>query len=162
MADLVVAVNIGMILAMLHFLGKMSSTAEIRSIQGDDLTKKIQLQSIQKLPPELVVYSIEGPFFFGAVEKFERTLAETHTEPKVILIRLGRVPFMDITGLEALEEVIEDLHKRGIRLLLSEANERVHLQLDRIGILKSVGVDGYYHDFSSALMYSNHLLPAST
>lgn len=160
-ADLVVAVNIGMILAMLHFLGKMSSTAEVRSIQGDDLTKKIQLQSIQKLPPELVVYSIEGPFFFGAVEKFERALAATHTEPKVILIRLGHVPFMDITGLEALEEVIKDLHKRGIRLLLSEANERVYLQLDRIGILKSIGVDGYYHDFSSALIYSNHLLPSS-
>jgi len=161
-ADLVVAVNIGMILAMLHFLGKMSSTAEVRSIQGDDLTKKIQLQEIQTLPSELVVYSIEGPFFFGAVEKFERALAATHTEPKVILIRLGHVPFMDITGLEALEEVIKDLHRRGIRLLLSEANERVHLQLDRIGILKSIGVDGYYHDFSSALIYSNHLLPAST
>jgi len=157
--DLVVAVNIGMILAMLHFLGRMTTTSEVRVIDGQGLTKKLQLQAVEQIPSELVIYSIQGPFFFGAVEKFEKALAATHTDPKVILIRLGHVPFMDITGLETLDEVIDDLQKRGVTVLLSEANERVHHKLTRIGILKKIGSNGYYQDFSSALIYSNHLLP---
>lgn len=60
------------------------------------------------------VYSIEGPFFFGAVDNFERALAQTHTAPHTLLIRLRRVPFMDITGLQSLEEAIEHLNKRGL------------------------------------------------
>jgi len=157
--DLVVAVNIGIILAMIHFLGRMTTTSEVRVIDGQGLTKKLQLQAVEKIPSELVIYSIQGPFFFGAVEKFEMALASTHTDPKVILLRLGHVPFMDITGLETLEEVVDDLQKRGVTVLISEANERVYHKLDRIGILNKVGSNGYYQDFSSALIYSNHLLP---
>ena len=55
----------------------------------------------------MLVYIIEGPFFFGAVENFEQALASTHTDPKALIIRLKRVPFMDITGLQALEEAVQ-------------------------------------------------------
>jgi SulP family sulfate permease len=159
--DLVVAVNIGMILAMLHFLGRMSTTSEVRSIGGDALTEKMHSQnSVERIPSSLVVYSIEGPFFFGAVEKLQSALAVTHTDPKVVLIRLGHVPFMDITGLESFEEAIDGLQKRHITVLLSEANERVHHKLERMGLLEKIGPNGYFQDFSSALIYSNHLLPA--
>lgn len=158
--DLVVAVNIGMILAMLHFLGRMSSTSEVRSIKGEALIEKIHRQNIDRIPANLVVYSIEGPFFFGAVEKFQSALAVTHTEPKIVLIRLGHVPFMDITGLEAFKEAIEDLQKRHITVLLSEANERVYHKLERIGILDKIGPVNYFQDFTSAVAYSNHLLPS--
>ena len=64
---------------------------------------------IDKLPPGVLVYAIEGPFFFGAVENFERVLLETHTDPRVLVLRLRRVPFMDITGLQTLEEVIQQM-----------------------------------------------------
>lgn len=158
LTDLVVAVNIGMILTMLHFLGRMSSTSEVRSIRGDALTEKMQRQnSVEDIPSHLMVYSIEGPFFFGAVEKFQSALAITHTEPKVVLIRLGHVPFMDITGLEALKEAIENFQKRQITVLLSEANPRVHQKLERIGILQKIGQNGYFNNFSDALTFSAHL-----
>ena len=158
--DLVVAVNIGMILAMLHVLRRLFITSEVRSIGGDALIEKMRRQnSIDRIPFNLVVYSIEGPFFFGAVEKLQSALAVTHTEPKVVLIRLGHVPFMDITGLETFKEAIENLQKRHITVLLSEANKRVYHKLDRIGVLNRVGPNGYFQDFSSALIYSNHLLP---
>jgi SulP family sulfate permease len=161
LTDLVVAVNIGMILAMLHFLGRMSSTAEVRSIGGEALFEKIHTNdNIDHLPHNLVVYSIQGPFFFGAIEKFQSALAASHTEPKVVLIRLGHVPFMDITGLEAFEEAIEDLQRRHITVLLSEANERVYHKLEKIGILNKVGPSGYFQDFSSALVHSNQILPS--
>lgn len=157
--DLVIAVNIGMILAMLHLLGRMSSTAEVRSIGGEALSAKMHQQAPERIPPNLVVYSIEGPFFFGAVEKFQHALATTHTDPEVVLIRLGHVPFMDITGLEAFEAALQDLHDRHVKVLVSEANERVHHKLERMGILEKLGPHGYFHNFTSALAYSNTLLP---
>jgi SulP family sulfate permease len=82
------------------------------------------------------VYSIEGPLFFGAVERFERVLAQTHADPRWMILRLGRVPFMDATGLQTLQEVIGKLTRRGVRVLLTEANERVLAKLQRMGILQ--------------------------
>ncbi len=73
------------------------------------------------LPSGVLVYAVEGPFFFGAVETFERALASTHTDPKVLIIRLKWVPFMDITGLQTLEEVIADLHRRKVRVMITGA-----------------------------------------
>jgi SulP family sulfate permease len=86
------------------------------------------------LPDGVLVYSIEGPFFFAAVDAFERALAQTHTDPKVLVIRLNRVPFIDITGLQAIEEVIDDINGRGVSVLLCEANARVTTKLTRAGI----------------------------
>ena len=69
-----------------------------------------------------MVYTIEGPFFFGVAEKIEHALATTHTDPKVIIFRLKAVPFMDMTGLETFHELIEHYHKRGVEVYLCEAN----------------------------------------
>jgi hypothetical protein len=69
----------------------------------------------------------------------------------VLIIRLKRVPFMDITGLQSLEEAIRDLQKRGVRVLLCEANARVHGKLARAGILELLGPGGYHQQLSEAL-----------
>ncbi|MBY0402877.1 MAG: STAS domain-containing protein, partial [Cyanobacteria bacterium] len=160
LTDLVVAVNIGMILTMLDFLGQMSSTAEVRSIGGEALVQKIHKNdAIANLPKDFVVYSIEGPFFFGAVEKFKSAIAASPIEPKVVLIRLGHVPFMDITGLEAFGATIEELQQRHIKVFISEANERVYHKLDKMGIIAKLGPNGSSQDFSSALIHSTHFLP---
>jgi SulP family sulfate permease len=98
-----------------------------------------------------LIYTIEGPLFFGAVETFERVLAQTHTDPRLLIIRLKRVPFMDITGLQVLEEVIQQLHKRNIVVKLCEANTKVFNKLDRVGILQEIGTDHYHADFNTAL-----------
>src|SRR5437868_2072399 len=91
------------------------------------------------LPPGMLVYTIEGPLFFGAAETFERVLAQTHTDPRMLVLRLKRVPFMDITGLQLLEEVIQQLHQRTIVVKLCEANTKVLNKLDRVGILQAIG-----------------------
>ena len=70
-----------------------------------------------RLPPGVLVYSIEGPFFFGAAEAVEQALIGTHSIPKILIIRLLRVPFMDLTGLQRLEEVTQVLKKRGVRVI---------------------------------------------
>jgi SulP family sulfate permease len=111
------------------------------------------------LPKGVLVYSIEGPFFFGAVENFERVLSETHTDPKVLLIRLLRVPFMDITGLQTLDEVIFELRQRGVKVLLCEANPAVFIKLERAGVFKTLGMDNYLPDLAGAVSRADGLCP---
>jgi SulP family sulfate permease len=150
-ADLVVAVNIGVILATLHFLRRMSMTVEVLPQDERQIGVELIQQGLMKLPAGVLVYSIEGPFFFGAVENFGRVLAETHTDPKVLVIRLLRVPFVDMTGLQALQEAIGELQQRGVRVLLCEANAAVMGKMERAGLLATLGRENYCVDLSSAL-----------
>lgn len=147
--DLVVAVNIGVILATLHFLRRMASSVDVHLESPEALSEELKSRQLT-LPPGVLVYSVEGPFFFGAVENFERALATTHTDPAVVIIRLKWVPFVDITGLQTLEEVIRDLHRRKVRVILTGANARVDGKLRRAGILQLIGADNYFGNLPDA------------
>lgn len=149
--DLVVAVNIGVILAMLHFLRRMSASVDVQQ-QGDvELQQELAQAGFSKLPAGLLVYAVEGPFFFGAVENFERALASTHTDPKVLIVRLERVPFMDMTGMQTLEEVVKDLHRRKVRVMLTGANPQLTAKLDKALMLRLVGRSNVYKTFAEAM-----------
>ncbi len=150
-ADLVVAVNVGVILAILHFIRRMSDAVETLPVDETELHTELARHGIQHLPPDLLVYEIAGPMFFGAVENFERALVQTHADPKTLIIRLRRVPFMDITGIQVLEEVMRKLRLRGIRVMLCEANERVHAKLERAGVIKEDAVDDYVDHLIEAI-----------
>ncbi len=156
-ADLVVAVNIGVILATLHFLRRMSSSVEVRQIRDQEIDQEFLNQGLPKLPAGVVVFAVEGPFFFGAVENMERALAGTHTDPRILIIRLRWVPFIDITGLQTLEAAIIDLHKRGVRVMLTGANARVHAKLLKAGIIELIGAENCYPDFRLALSVCSNL-----
>lgn len=150
-ADLVVAVNIGVVLAMLHFLRRMAESVTVRQQDNSMLQKELGHEGIGELPPDVLVYAVEGPFFFAAADAFQRVLTETHTDPKVLLIRLGHVPFMDATGLEALEETVTSLQRRGIRVVLVEANERVLAKLQKMGLINKLGSSNFSHSLAEAL-----------
>jgi SulP family sulfate permease len=150
-ADLVVAVNIGVLLAMLQFLRRMASSVEVRQATEEEISREFAHLGPTKLPPGVLVYAVDGPFFFGAVDAFERALAETHTDPRLLIIRLGWVPFIDITGLQCLEEAIRDLQRRGVRVMISGANQRVQGKLEKAGILELVGPGNSFREFAQAL-----------
>lgn len=150
-ADLVVAVNIGVILATLHFLRRMATSVEVRQASEQELTQEFAHKGVTSVPKDLLVFTVEGPFFFGAVENFERALASTHTLPKYLIIRLKWVPFMDVTGLQTLEEVIRDLHRRNVKVMLAGANERVAGKLEKAGIVELIGAENNFKDFDQAL-----------
>jgi SulP family sulfate permease len=149
--DLIVAVNIGVILATLQFVRRMSSSVEVLQQTDTHLEHELEGQGLGKLPPGVLVYAIEGPFFFGAVENFERVLLATHTESRVLVLRLRRVPFMDITGLQALEEVIEHMKRRAVRVMLCEAIPRVRNKLAMAGVLSAAGSGNYFDTLGDAL-----------
>ncbi len=150
-ADLVVAVNIGVILATLHFLRRMAASVEVKPVPGRELAQALGQTEDAPLPDGVLVYAIDGPFFFAAVEQFELALAVTQSDPRAVVIRLGRVPFMDITGLQALEEVADKLRRRGVRVVMCEANDLVRGKLERAGIPAMLGKGGYADDLATAL-----------
>ena len=155
-ADLVVAVNVGMILAILHFLRRMSDAVETFPVDETELHTELARHGIQHLPPDLLVYEIAGPMFFGAVENFERALVQTQADPKILIIRLRRVPFMDITGIQVLEEVMQKLRRRGIRVMLCEANERVLAKLQRAGVINEGSAEDYVDHLIDAIKKVPH------
>jgi len=150
-ADLVVAVNIGVILATLHFLRRMASSVGVLQVERDELRRELAASGLAEPPDGVLVYTIEGPLFFAAVENFERALANTHSDPRQLIIRLRHVPFIDVTGLQVLEDVIVRLRERGVRVLLAEANARVHGKLKKAMIADLVGVDGVFETLPQAL-----------
>lgn len=149
--DLVVAVNIGVILASLVFLQRMAGAVEVRVHQASDLGAELHAAGLDTLPDDVVVYGIDGPFFFGDAENLERALISSHTLPRVLIIRLARVPFMDVTALNTLEEVVVTLRKRGVEVMLSEANARVSGKLRHAGIEALLGTQAVHASLAEAL-----------
>lgn len=136
--NLVVAVNVGVILAMLFFIRRMNQAIEVEQ-QTDELLKtEVTSSGLSELPKDTLVYTFQGPFFFGVAEKIEQALANTHTDPKTIIFRLKAVPFMDMTGLETFQEIIHQYQKRGVRIYLCEANLRVAKKLANVGVLQHI------------------------
>ncbi|ENM5924770.1 STAS domain-containing protein [Vibrio mimicus] len=150
-ADLVVAVNIGVIIAMLHFVKRMASSVEVKANSSQDMSYELAQQGKTALPRELAVYALEGPFFFAAAETFERVMSSIQETPQILILRLKWVPFMDITGIQTLEEIIQSFHKRGIKVLISGANSRVSQKLLKAGIVGLVGEQNVYPAFEGAL-----------
>ena len=148
--DLVVAVNIGVILAMLLFIRRMNQALVVETHSPIDFQHEIKEQGIS-LPEDLLVYTIQGPLFFGAAEKIEHALAVTHTDPSVIVLRLKNVPFMDMTGLTTLRELVEQFHHRGIKVYMCEANAEVRRKLIKVNILRLLQKKRLFKTFPETL-----------
>ena len=143
LTDLVIAVNIGVILAMLQLLRRMSSSVEVVPQNAAILSHPV--------PADVLVYAIEGPFFFGAVDALEQALEHTHTEPRCLILRLGHVPFMDFTGIQTLQEAAARLERRGVHVVFCEANMRVLRKLLRAGLFPRGERRRYFSTLAIAL-----------
>ena len=140
--DLVVAVNVGVVIAALLFMRRMAESVSVQQeVFGGPEDRVVGEGTAQdvRLPASVLVYRIDGPFFFGAAEKLESTVERAQLHVGTVVIRLGRVPFMDATGMQTLSEIIERFQRRGIRVLLCEIQEPLSRALSRAGILALIG-----------------------
>lgn len=137
-SDLVIAVNIGVILAALLFMKRMSETVVLQQQSGAELGKEAANGNF-KLPPRTVVFNMEGPFFFGAAERLESTLENIHEHADVLVLRLGKVPFVDATGLQALRDLQETCARHRTRLVLCETRPNVLEKFHRAGLIDAIG-----------------------
>lgn len=134
-ADLVVAVNVGVVLASLLFMRRMAYAVEI----NEEPATNGDVGRESTLPAGTLVYSIDGPFFFGAAEKLERTLESVQQHMGTLVLRLGRVPFVDATGIQALVELAHDCRRFGTRLILCRVRPNVLAKLERAGVVTLIG-----------------------
>jgi SulP family sulfate permease len=132
--DLVVAVNVGVVLAALLFMRNMADSV---TAQEQDF----EAASDVRLPKSVLVYRIEGPFFFGAAEKLQTSLRRAQVHVETVVIRLGQVPFFDSTGMQTLGEIIERYQKSKIRVMLCGLRPALRAELEPSGILDRVGAD---------------------
>jgi len=138
--DIVLAVEIGVALAIVNFLRRMTTAVEVREVPGDELAAHGSHGAAVTVPEGVIVYTIEGPFFFGAVEQFEQALVHTHTVPDAVVISFARVPFIDLTGLASMREAIESLQKRHVDVVLCCASAGVTRKLERADITGTLDV----------------------
>ncbi len=150
--DLVVAVNVGVVLSALLFMRRMAESVSVQQeVFGGSEARGEAGEPAPAVPPNVLVYRIDGPFFFGAAEKLQATVERAQLHVDTVVIRLGRVPFMDATGTHTLSEIIERFHRRGIRVLLVEIQEQLERALERAGVIALAGRDNVFPDLTSAL-----------
>ncbi len=148
--DLVIAVNVGVVLAMLLFVFRMVQSVSVNLQTTEDLPENLLQNETNN---ELLIYTIQGPFFFGVTEKIEKQLHSRGVTPKAIILRLKDVPFIDITGLKKFKEVLEKYYQQGVKIYLCEANNILQQKFSRNGILKQVVGECVFGSISEAVNF---------
>ena len=164
--DLTIAIEVGLIIACLLFMRRMSETTDVHIISNeinpDDEDSDMHLGNIEHLtiPKGVEVYEINGPYFFGAGNRFEEIMATLGDRPQVRIIRMRKVPFVDSTGIHNLTNLCEMSKKEGIQIVLSGVTEKVHSQLDKAGFYDIVGQDNICSHIDIALDRAKEIINA--
>jgi SulP family sulfate permease len=157
--DLTVAVEIGMVLAAVLFIKRVSETTQITAVDEATETEGSQHSLVGKeIPRGVMVYRIFGSFFFGAVDKLETALKRSGQEPEVLILRMRKVLAMDATGLNALEDLYERLHRSGKHLVLSGPHTQPLFMMDKAGFLDQLGKENVCANIGLALARSREIL----
>ena len=161
--DLTIAIEVGLIIACLLFMKRMSETTDVKAITEEiDLNQDAEF-SIGNLdhliiPQGVEVYEINGPYFFGAGNKFEEIMASFGDRPKVRIIRMRKVPFVDSTGIHNLTNLCEMSKKEGIQIVLSGVREKVNGQLEHAGFYHLIGEENICSHINLALKRANEII----
>ena len=161
--DLTVAIEIGMVLAVFLFMRRMAMVTNVgvitRELTDEEETVVDPMAIDKKNVPEGVeVFEINGPFFFGAVEKFKEAAEIIENPPKVRIIRMRNVPAIDSTGLHVLEEVLRDSRKEGTEVIFSGVHAQPLMAFDNSGLLKKIGEKNVHSNIDEALSRAKEIL----
>lgn len=160
--DLTIAIEVGLLLAILLFLRRISETTSISILKNDSEENNINNGNFDNekldIPEGVEVYEIEGPFFFGVANKFEETMKQVGDKPKIRIIRMRKVPFIDSTGVHNLESLIRLSKQDKIQIILSGVNEQVHAVLSKVGVEKQLGLENVCSNINIALARSKEIL----
>ena len=153
--DLTIAIEVGLLIACVLFMKRVMETTEISVIRdeidpsaGTDMTLHEEHLTV---PEGVEVYEINGPYFFGIATKFEELMAQMGDRPKVRVIRMRKVPFIDSTGLHNLTTLCDMSHREKIEVVLSGVNEKVRVALERAGIIDMLGAENVCPNIHVAL-----------
>ena len=161
--DLTAAIEIGMVLASFLFMRNMIKFSQVNIITGDISTNagEKDKEAVENyiIPKNVEVFEISGPLFFGAAYKFKDAMRFIEKSPKVLIIRMRKVPIIDATGIKTIKEVNKDLNQRGTKLILSEVHsDQVLEELKEARLLFSIGKANVTESLSRAIERSKVLL----
>jgi sulfate permease, SulP family len=158
--DLTVAIEVGIVLAALLFMRRMAEVTSVSAVSGagpdmapggaDDGVPS--LISRIPIPAGVQVFEINGPFFFGAAEKFKDTLGTVAGSPRVLIVRMRNVPVIDATGMHALLEVVKRSRTDGTLVLLAEVQAQPMAALTKSAAMAEIGADHVYESLDEALV----------
>jgi SulP family sulfate permease len=158
LVDLTTAISVGMVLAAFLFMKRMAEVTNITMVtrefeepasgKGDDAGAIFR----RKVPAGVEVYEINGPFFFGAAEKFKDTLSQISKRPRVLVIRMRNVPAIDSTAIHALRDLIRRTRRDGTLVLLSDVHSQPLIALARSELLDEIGEDHLFGNVDQALL----------
>jgi SulP family sulfate permease len=159
--DLTIAIEIGLLLAVVLFLKRISEVSTVsmfrREVTGAEYVEGSVDTDKLELPDGVEVYEIEGPFFFGIANKFDGVMKQVGDKPRVRIIRMRKVPFVDSTGAHNLASLVRASQKEGIVVLLSGVNESVRSTLRKTGIEAIVGSENILSNIDEAVARSRRL-----
>ena len=161
--DLTVAIEVGLLCACLLFMRRMSETTDVKAISDEiDLNEDADMERGNlihlTIPKGVEVYEINGPYFFGAGNRFEDIMSRYGQRPKVRIIRMRKVPFIDSTGLHNLENMCLMSQKEGITIVLSGVNEKVETVLKRNHFDRLLGAENICNHIDLALARAEELI----
>lgn len=153
--DLTIAIEVGLLIACLLFMKRMAESTQIKviadEIDPNDETDAEVHEEHLIIPEGVEVYEINGPYFFGIANKFEELMAAMENHPKVRVIRMRRVPFIDSTGIHNLQNLCEMSHREGTHIVLSGVTPNVYSVLEHNGFCKLLGKDHICPNINVAL-----------
>ena len=163
--DLTIAIEVGLICACLLFMRRMSETTDVKAVYDEiDLNEDADMQAGNlehlTIPTGVEVYEINGPYFFGAGNRFEDIMARYGQRPKVRIIRMRKVPFIDSTGLHNLENMCLMSQKEGITIVLSGVNPKVEDVLKRNHFDQLLGSENICNHIDLALARASEIVSA--
>jgi SulP family sulfate permease len=167
LVDLTVAIEIGMVLAAFLFLRNMIQSSEVSVLtrewqEGEEGDNTDNAEGLQ-LPPHVEVFEISGPLFFGAAYKFKDAMKFIETPPKILIIRMDKVPIIDATGIKTIAEVHKDAKQRGTKLILSEVTSSKVLEaLKEARLQFAIGKANITTTFQQAVERAKVVLQDST
>lgn len=157
--DLVIAVEVGMVLAAVLYIKRVADTTEVSRVTEEDvLERPEQLACGKELPEGVVAYRIFGPFLFGAAEKMEDALERLGQPPKVLILRLHLVTAMDATGLNALESIVERIKKQGGTVILSGIHRQPLELIRKAGFVEVIGRENFCATYDDSLRRARELV----
>lgn len=162
LVDLTVALQVGMVLSAFLFMRRMAEVTNVQAVtrQLEDGPEEPDAGAVSArvVPRGVEVYEIDGPFFFGAAERFKEALGEMGQRPKVLIIRLRKVPVIDATGLSLLRELHVRCQRQGTQLVLSGVQAQPRSALERAGLLEEIGTSRIAADLDEALAIAGLLV----
>lgn len=159
--DLTIAIEIGLLLALVLFMKRMSEVTHITVSKDQlDLSHESEIYHEEEkltVPKGVEVYEIDGPFFFGVANKFDECMKTIGDKPHIRIIRMRKVPFMDTTGLHNLESLYRLSAKEKIQIILSGVNAQVHETLKKSGFATLIGEENICSNINEALQRAQNL-----